>query len=785
MAPAAEYIELQSTASVANGGDEHTALVASDDWNYKPTYDASIDENAERTAFASLRSKVREQQSSRSWQVLVASGLLTATLVLVINLATLIVAYTRFVVEDHVITIWTGVCDRASSIVVGAHLVINVLSSLLLAASNASMQCLGSPTRDEIDLAHNKGAAFTIGVPSVRNVLLVRRRKAALWLLLALSSLPLHLFWNSTVFQTLAGQNYYAMSVSRDFTTGAEWVDPVNGTQSWELDGMWQSIMRMQHLAQNNSLERLQRSDCIHAYGKELVADRRNVLMVTNSTGVDYGNYSSLIAIYASAFTPNASEASSENYASYSWMCMPPDGAQACDYSSLSHLMNHENEPWIPGYNNQEAIPDFDVCGNLGNGLIACGNQHGASVDYCLSEPVVGQCKVSLVPTFLIIVCICNALKIVTFVLTLRLAPREQTLVTQGDAIQSFIDRPDLRFSGMCLATKEDFMSLDGMSQIWSSENMPDGWRVRQAKHLHVLHAKAMQNGGADRTRRPWGAAAGGYHWTFTILVVLALLLALVNLFGKTTVTVGGQELSSKSEAWALILSQSLGQPMPSFRMGKGELSVLLAFFLANVPQLVLSYLYVDMNNLLTAMFGMTEWTSFYAARVAKGLRVSRPIPDTRQRSTYFLTLPFKFAAPSVLLFTLLHWLSSQMVFAAKIETYNADGALNAGTSITSVYYAPLVAIVLACLLGLTMLSLCVIGVIKHYPDGAPLAGNCSASIAAACQPESGKAEFEPGLARRALRCGVVELPTGEEGVGHVTFSDRIVGRVLPGEKYA
>lgn len=73
------------------------------------------------------------------------------------------------------------------------HLVINVLSTLLLGASNYCMQFLSAPTRLEVDAAHRKGSWLDVGIPSVSNLKTVSRQKVIVWLLIAFSSLPLHL----------------------------------------------------------------------------------------------------------------------------------------------------------------------------------------------------------------------------------------------------------------------------------------------------------------------------------------------------------------------------------------------------------------------------------------------------------------------------------------------------------------------------------------------------------------------------------------------------------------
>ncbi|KAF2834551.1 hypothetical protein M501DRAFT_922725, partial [Patellaria atrata CBS 101060] len=89
--------------------------------------------------------------------------------------------------------LFNGECSKASHINSGIHLVINVLSSLLLGASNYSMQCLSAPTRLDVDKAHVKGRWLDIGVPSVRNISAIGWARVLLWFSLAISSLPLHL----------------------------------------------------------------------------------------------------------------------------------------------------------------------------------------------------------------------------------------------------------------------------------------------------------------------------------------------------------------------------------------------------------------------------------------------------------------------------------------------------------------------------------------------------------------------------------------------------------------
>jgi hypothetical protein len=71
------------------------------------------------------------------------------------------------------------------------------LSTLLLAASNYTMQCLSAPSRKEIDSAHRSDGYLDVGVQSLRNVVSghVGGRKKVVWWVLLGSSLPLHLWY--------------------------------------------------------------------------------------------------------------------------------------------------------------------------------------------------------------------------------------------------------------------------------------------------------------------------------------------------------------------------------------------------------------------------------------------------------------------------------------------------------------------------------------------------------------------------------------------------------------
>ncbi len=91
------------------------------------------------------------------------------------------------------VELYNGSCDEVERMDLWVHLAINALSTLLLGGSNYCMQCLVAPTRKDVDAAHAKGSWLDVGVPSTRNLFQVPVYKSIMWLMLGLSSVPLHL----------------------------------------------------------------------------------------------------------------------------------------------------------------------------------------------------------------------------------------------------------------------------------------------------------------------------------------------------------------------------------------------------------------------------------------------------------------------------------------------------------------------------------------------------------------------------------------------------------------
>lgn len=89
-------------------------------------------------------------------------------------------------------------CFRTSSLGTWIYLLLNVLSTIPLSTSSFTMQCLASPTRQEVDKAHAENNFLMIGIPSIRNLIYVARPRIMLYAFILLTSLALHLLANAS-----------------------------------------------------------------------------------------------------------------------------------------------------------------------------------------------------------------------------------------------------------------------------------------------------------------------------------------------------------------------------------------------------------------------------------------------------------------------------------------------------------------------------------------------------------------------------------------------------------
>lgn len=96
---------------------------------------------------------------------------------------------------------------------------------------------------------------------------------------------------------------------------------------------------------------------------------------------------------------------------------------------------------------------------------------------------------------------------------------------------------------------------------------------------------------------------------------------------------------------------------------------------ISNIWQVVVSLLYIGHNSLLSCMMVANEWIGFADDR--KTLRVSAP--EGIQRSSYTLSMPFRYGLPLMLIFLTEHWVISQATFVIRVNLIDYLGNPSGG----------------------------------------------------------------------------------------------------------
>jgi hypothetical protein len=256
--------------------------------------------------------------------------------------------------------------------------------------------------------------------------------------------------YNSAIFSTLSAVDYTAFIVTEDFVHGAWW----NQTRAHSSSFRNQASSLQQDAS---ILTRLENAECLQAYGTSMFeTDWKNVLVVTSLDRND-----TLIAGF---------DHSPDYYENdLAWVC---GTARSCDVKSLIS----EASSWT--------LPDVLYCQMSGYGADAC--YIPAPIQYCLAEPFESDCSVKINTTILVVVVICNFIKI-TSLLTTVFTTKFEPIVTLGDAITSFSQRPDTFTIGAGALSKAD---VDGVAKRGLSGC--DGWASSPYRQKACLWRRAV-----------------------------------------------------------------------------------------------------------------------------------------------------------------------------------------------------------------------------------------------------------------------------------------------------
>lgn len=503
---------------------------------------------------------------SRSWTKGIVFCSWVMGTVLSINIILTIIAagiaYSRNGQDDFSFAaIYTGSCDRAKNWTTGLHLVINILSTAMLGASNYCMQCLASPSRAQVDEAHSQRRSVSIGVPNIWDLLRRQRGKRQLlgWLLLV-TSLPVHMIYNSAIFFAFAPTEYSVV-------LGSGGPMKSNGTEDWnnctELIGM--DVGTLNAELGRSDLKKLSNKECIDTFAQDYVSGQRLVVLVTNKALPKGEPVVFMLGGNAVGFNGGYGSA-------YAWMC---GGDSDCSKDIASKMLDGDEwtvQPlqWstpaiqmeVPtqyGFHNVSGkiyfhTPDFpdttpdtirlneilsqdlyeqDLQAELDNpsnwvnasfpgnvtifGHTARCETHGTSriklpetypVEHCLTVPMEESCQLVFSAPICLIVIGCNIIKLICALFTAS-DSRDDVFMTIGDAIASYLARPDPMTEGCCLLSKS---LINKGSQGW-----------------HRKPKKRSKDGATDipdlrlplqlPSRKWWFQAVSTGRWVFTMTV--------------------------------------------------------------------------------------------------------------------------------------------------------------------------------------------------------------------------------------------------------------------------
>lgn len=366
-----------------------------------------------------------------------------------INLIFTAWALTHDQISNGSLTIHDGSCTEAKKLDMWLHLAINGLSTIVLGVSNYTMQCLSAPTRVEIDKAHRNSMWLDIGIPSLRNLLKISRARLVLWVIVAASSLPLHLLYNSAIFTTIAANEYSVYTVSQSFLTGAPFTITFENLFSYS-DAMTSddgdnltSIDILESIRRENaSIDILNKKACINAYSTEFLSARGSVLLITTDSPMNNS-----VLTWS---TPRQLRGSKSSASPYDWMYFT-DPVRSYRIGSNGLKMPVLN--WSAGICRKDH--------SLGMHL-------GHKIDHCVSQRRPQYCQVQFSVYIMIVVIVCNFAK---FVIMIYLAwnKQEDPLITSGDAISSFLDQPDPTTIKACMTDQKSYTckQWDAVPHTW------------------------------------------------------------------------------------------------------------------------------------------------------------------------------------------------------------------------------------------------------------------------------------------------------------------------------
>ncbi|KAI1100244.1 hypothetical protein F4804DRAFT_348730 [Jackrogersella minutella] len=594
------------------------------------------------------------------------------------------IAISRSPTLDSTTIIFEGDCQKTKNLNLVLHFLLNLISTLTLASSSYFMQILSAPSRQEIDRAHSRLRSLDIGVSSLKNIRLVSPLKTLGWLVLSISSIPIHLLFNSSIFQTSYQGSDWQLTIASSgfgvqeiefFLPGAslanagvpgpglnasETYDPecnyesgygeyVSLTEYWNTSSpVYQGITKTAN--EYKSWHNITPQACHVEYASFIVVDTGT----DNSNGwtrsqvfsdphddlgliwdphIPRNNVNSLW--YSTLCTTNlytATESFDADTLACANGCFTTLGMRGTDM--LTNMTSSDSN-WTIAVQRDYVSP----CVSTRQQELGYNNTFNTfDVKYCLEQPSSNDtCRVGLSNLLLFTTIICIILKAITCTIVIYYLSNT-SLVTLGDTLESFITIPDPVTLGLGTFTIHDSHRLQfGKRTIFGPDDtielsdtiVPRIWHRKTTRLISTLPKST---------------------WSGTF----APILFFIGIGGYFTSQIYMYDGSSFRGAF--------GESDSPFFIGDyvGDYGFTATLLIANLPQFILSYCFLSYSSLFTRMLAEKEFNS-YSLAPHKPLRVSYPVGH--QTSTYWLQLPYIFSVPLLTMSTLLHWFATNSIF--------------------------------------------------------------------------------------------------------------------------
>jgi hypothetical protein len=459
---------------------------------------------------------------------------------------------------------------------------------------------------------------------------------------------------------------------------------PTNDSKS---SAYFQPIYALQHRAEN--FTRLENLECINAYIDPLMATGELILVSSTPTSqnIRNGTQSSLLGGW------NNGNHQARWDGATNWICSDlytdPVRPETCTKAWIAPSAEH----WVV-----EKQP----------------------LKYCLvgkSTDNSNRCGLHFSKKVFTIIAICLLIE-VCLICWVAFLSKSPTLMTLGDAQAEFLENPD----PMTQMTA-------GVGQSPDNGNFV---RLQLAEWRPV--------------RLRWFKALGPKMWIMTITLILTtIMLGLLAFFMSLKSSSYRGAGTSLSDIW----SQGIGRTNGFALVGglvlndnKHTEDFVNHIVFVNVFQVIISALYLLCNSCLTRQVVADQWTHFMAASNGmpdrKPLRVSSHVG--LQRTSYILSLPWMYACPLMLAFTVLHTLIARSCFLVRTMAYGPGPAEQSqrmmGSDISRVGYSSM-DILLATTTGAIIFLSLVANSFRSFaavPEHLPRLANKTAFISAACQ---------------------------------------------------